>query len=119
MQEAVLGAEPLSLAWWVERPLWVLLLAVALAPLVAAFRRVERVPPASGRVAVSPFAAPLTLVALVVTSAGIALIVTGGMPGRGAVAGSVGFAAPELLAVTLAGARLGALARPSAQSPGA
>jgi peptidoglycan/LPS O-acetylase OafA/YrhL len=34
--------EPLTLAWWALRPLWLLVLAAVLAPLVALFGRVER-----------------------------------------------------------------------------
>jgi hypothetical protein len=79
----LLPATAFDSAWWLTRPLWVLFLAVLLAPLVAIFRRFERPAPAEP-LATRPKTVLLTVAGVAGVCAGLALLILRGLhvPGQ-------------------------------------
>ena len=69
--------------WWVTRPLWIVFLAVLLAPLVALFRRYERVG-AVAALRTRPETVALTVAGVVGVCAGLGLLILRGVHVTGA-----------------------------------
>ena len=101
---------PLTAAWWAARPLWVVVLAVGLLPVVALLSRLERRAPGAARV---NGAAGVGLAVAAAAGALAALIFVGVAPGGGAAAVPAGLAS----VVTAAALAVGAIARPAASRP--
>jgi fucose 4-O-acetylase-like acetyltransferase len=77
--------EPVSLAWWLLRPLWILACAICLVPFVLAFRWAERPVRLSGDGGTGGVAAAATLAGTAIAAAGFAILTTHAFPVPGEV----------------------------------
>jgi hypothetical protein len=103
---------PGSAAWWAARPVWMILLAVALVPFVLVFARFER---PKERDAASPAAWRLVAGAVAVCL-GLALLAMGGVAGEGVLGLRIGalslpFAGAALMGLGPFGSRAGSAQR--------
>jgi fucose 4-O-acetylase-like acetyltransferase len=77
--------EPVSLAWWLLRPAWILVCAVCLVPFVLAFRWAERPVKPSRQSATGVGAAAATVAGTAIAAAGFAILTTHAFPVPGEV----------------------------------
>lgn len=106
---------PTATGWWALRPVWVLVLALALAPLVALFGRIEARPTRPRISRPGRGAVTIAAVGAAATTAGLTLLAVNGLPvtGRALAAPAVALAALVVGPLLVADGLTSTVTRPS------